>query len=87
VGYPFLLWLDPLARFSGLFVLGNRGPRLGLGLSAAGFLALLMLDVLRPHVWCACACPLGAFQDLLASLPRPWRSLLQRKYNDPRGEQ
>jgi len=82
LGYPFLLWLDPLARFAGLFVLGDRGPRLGLGLAIAGFLALLLLDVLRPHAWCACACPLGAFQDLSASLPGSLRSLLQRKYRD-----
>ncbi len=84
LGYPFLLWLDPLARFAGLFVLGDRGPRLGLGLAVAGFLALLMLDLLRPHVWCACVCPLGAFQDLLTSLSGPLRSLLQGKYSSPR---
>jgi ferredoxin-type protein NapF len=83
LGYPFLLWLDPLARFAGLFVLGDRGPRLGLVLSIAGFLALLLLDVLRPHAWCAGVCPLGAFQDLSAALPRSFRSLLWRKRRGP----
>jgi MauM/NapG family ferredoxin protein len=68
LGYPFLLWLDPLARFAGLFVLGDSGPGLGLALSVGSFLALLLLDVLWPNVWCAWVCPLGAFQDLLKSL-------------------
>jgi ferredoxin-type protein NapG len=84
LGYPVLLWLDPLARFAGLFVLGDRGPRLGLGLSIAGFLTLLLLNVLLPHAWCACVCPLGAFQDLSASLSGSVRSLRQRKYRGPR---
>jgi ferredoxin-type protein NapF len=82
-GYPFLLWLDPLARFAGLFVLGDRGPRLGMSLSIAAFLALLLLDVLRPHTWCTRLCPLGAFQDLSASLCGSLRSLRQRKCGDP----
>jgi ferredoxin-type protein NapF len=82
-GYPFLLWLDPLARFAGFFVLGDRGPRLGLTLSIAGFLALLLLDVLCPHVWCTRLCPLGAFQDLSASLSGSLRSLLQRRDRGP----
>lgn len=79
LGYPFLLWLDPLARFAGLFALGDRGPRLGLALSAAGFLALLLLDLLRPHAWCACVCPLGAFQDVSTALSGSLRSWLRGK--------
>lgn len=70
LGYPFLLWLDPLARFAGLSVLGDRGSGVALGLSAGGFAALLVLDLLCPHIWCARLCPLGAFQDLLSALPR-----------------
>jgi MauM/NapG family ferredoxin protein len=85
LGYPFLLWLDPLARFAGLFALGGRGPGLGLGLSVAGFLALLMLDLLYPNVWCACLCPLGAFQDLLSSLSGAFRSVLRREDDDLKG--
>lgn len=68
LGYPCLLWLDPLARFSGLFALGDRGLGLGLDVSIAGFLAVLLLDMLWPNVWCTCLCPLGAFQDLLFAL-------------------
>lgn len=71
LGYPFLLWLDPLARFTGLFALGNRGA--GLDLSAAGFLLLLLLSLLWPKVWCASLCPLGVLQDVLHSSARTLR--------------
>lgn len=60
LGYPLLLWLDPLAIFTGVFSLGHTG-----WLAAAGFTAVLALSILWPGVWCGRVCPLGAFQDLL----------------------
>jgi ferredoxin-type protein NapF len=69
LGYPLFLWLDPLARFAGLFDLGGQGPTLGAALPVAGFLAMLVFGFLWPNSWCGCVCPLGALQDLLSSLP------------------
>jgi ferredoxin-type protein NapF len=73
LGYPLLLWLDPLAIFTGMFAL--REPRLGYGawLSAAGFGALVILNLMWPNAWCGFVCPLGAFQDLLYVVPRSVR--------------
>ena len=68
LGYPFLLWLDPLARFAGLSALGDGDLGAALVLSVGGFAALLVLDLLWPHLWCTRLCPLGAFQDLLSGL-------------------
>jgi len=79
LGYPFLLWLDPLARFAGLFDLGTSGLTLGTILSTTAFLVMLMVSLLWPGAWCGRVCPLGAFQDLLSLVPKSFRSLVQRK--------
>lgn len=73
LGYPLLLWSDPLAIFSGAF---------GIAESRTGWLMLLPLllvlttSVVWPHIWCSRICPLGALQDALthlASYARPKR--------------
>ncbi len=79
LGYPFLLWLDPLARFAGLFDLGDSGLRLGAILSMIAFLAILTISLLWPGAWCGRVCPLGAFQYLWSLVPKSFRSLVQRK--------
>ncbi|MEN6575226.1 MAG: 4Fe-4S dicluster domain-containing protein [Phycisphaerales bacterium] len=79
LGYPFLLWLDPLARFAGLFDLGSRGPTLGVVFSMVTFLAMLAISFRWPNAWCGCVCPLGAFQDLLSLVFQSLRSLVRRK--------
>lgn len=65
LGYPLLLWLDPLALFAGAF--GPGQWHLGYG---AGLAAVVILSLVRPHTWCGFLCPLGAFQDLLYAVPR-----------------
>lgn len=66
LGYPVLLWLDPLAIFSGFFSAG-RQPAGAIGLlMVAGLPALVAISWLMPNVWCTRFCPLGATQDLVA---------------------
>jgi len=79
LGYPFLLWLDPLARFAGLFDLGDSGLRLGAILSMIAFLAILTISLLWPGAWCGRVCPLGAFQDLWSLVSTSFRWRVQRK--------
>jgi ferredoxin-type protein NapF len=70
VGYPLLLWLDPMAILAGLFGLW-RQPLGSAGMvTALGLPALLVLGWLLPNAWCGRLCPLGATQDLLAALGR-----------------
>lgn len=72
-GYPILLWLDPLALFSGLFGVLGPEPRLATLVSALGIPALLLFSLLWPGLWCARVCPLGALQELLWQMPRSRR--------------
>ncbi|KPK46721.1 MAG: hypothetical protein AMK72_09395, partial [Planctomycetes bacterium SM23_25] len=62
LGYPVLLWLDPLAMFSG-FVGVWRWP---LGIAAAvpalGLAVVGLISVLAPNAWCGRLCPLGGMQ-------------------------
>lgn len=78
-GYPLFLWLDPLAIFSGIFLPLERPAALISWISALLFLSLLILSLLRPNLWCARLCPLGACQDLLSAVSRSGRSLLRDK--------
>jgi ferredoxin len=69
-GYPFLLWMDPLALFAGFFsvtrIAGGGMPLLGV----AGLPIVAAISVWFPGLWCTRICPLGATQDLLALAQR-----------------
>jgi len=80
VGFPVLLWLDPLAIFTG--AVGAAGGRLtAAGALAGGALAaLVLLSIALPGAWCGAICPLGATQDLLA-----WPVRMLRRGRAPEG--
>jgi ferredoxin-type protein NapF len=66
LGYPLLLWLDPLALFTASF--GALGPSV-LPAAYCGAIALavvLLASLLWPGVWCMRLCPLGGLLDILA---------------------
>ena len=65
LGYPLLLWLDPLAMFSGFVSAFRPATWPAAAASAALFVGLLVLSLFLPGAWCARLCPLGALQDLL----------------------
>ena len=66
LGYPFFLWLDPLALFNG-FLNAWRPPLAFATLAAGlGLPALLLFDLIWPRVWCQRLCPLGTAQEWLS---------------------
>jgi ferredoxin-type protein NapF len=76
VGYPVLLWMDPLAIFSGFFSTRMLPLSFVSGfLSASGLGMLLLLSLSSGSIWCARICPLGGTQDLLTAIATKLRSL------------
>jgi ferredoxin-type protein NapF len=75
LGYPMLLWLDPLGMFAGLFRLGGTNRDAALWLSVLGVPVVVLLSLVWPNLWCGHVCPLGALQDLLGQPQRLWARL------------
>jgi ferredoxin-type protein NapF len=74
VGYPFLLWMDPLGLFGGAFSVRTAGSaRCGI-FAGIGFVILIVLSLTSGALWCARLCPLGGLLDLVSSLKRLFKS-------------
>ncbi len=65
VGYPLFIWLDPLSLFSGFFSALRFPLILGSSAMGVGLVIVLLLNVVRPNLWCERLCPLGAAQKML----------------------
>ncbi len=63
IGYPLLLWLDPLALLSGAFTLTAAPHATSTWMYVIGIVGVLLLSLIWPHSWCGSVCPLGGFQD------------------------
>ncbi len=68
VGYPVLLWMDPLALFSSPFTIQGAADLLSSVLAVAVLGILILSTLLLGLVWCVRVCPLGGVQELLASI-------------------
>lgn len=73
VGYPVLLWLDPLALFTAAFGLQQASAVPESRWYAGGIVAVLGLSLIWPGIWCMRVCPLGAFHEVLFRLGGPLR--------------
>jgi ferredoxin-type protein NapF len=65
LGYPLLLWLDPLGMFASVFRLGDPTWDTVWWLAVSGVPLVVVLSLIWPNLWCGHVCPLGALQDLL----------------------
>ena len=79
LGYPFLLWLDPLAVFANVPFLARLNLNAGMWLPATGFIAVVIISLIWPRVWCDRICPLGACQDMLFRLLSGLHSIMSSK--------
>jgi len=78
LGYPLLLWLDPLAMFSGLLGIRHIKTIPAIAWNAMGIAIALVLSMVWPGIWCARLCPLGALQDFLTRLNRMVSKIVTR---------
>jgi ferredoxin-type protein NapF len=67
LGYPVLLWLDPLALLSNSVGRFDNRAASALSWGLLGFAFILIVSAGWPHAWCARLCPLGGLQDVLAA--------------------
>jgi ferredoxin-type protein NapF len=74
IGYPVLLWMDPLSIFSSALALRSADSAIAGILAGLGLGVLILLSLASGQIWCSRICPLGGTQDLLAWAGSPWTS-------------
>ena len=52
VGYPLLIWLDPLCIFNGFFAAWRTPFTVAALTTGIGFVAILVMSVIAPNIWC-----------------------------------
>jgi ferredoxin-type protein NapF len=71
LGFPILIYLDPVVMwksfFDGMVV---HQDLIFVFLKSLGLVAILLISVLFPHLWCARLCPLGGLQDIFSKIRR-----------------
>ena len=67
-GFPLFIFLDPMSIFNGFFGSLIHFSITGIIASVAGFLLLLIIQLIWPGLWCKRLCPLGGLQLLVSDL-------------------
>lgn len=65
VGYPVLLWMDPLCIFSSPFAINKATNPFSVALVCLGLGVLLGATFVFGMAWCVRICPLSGLQDML----------------------
>jgi ferredoxin-type protein NapF len=65
VGYPVLMWMDPLCIFSSPFAMNKATNPYSVALVSLGLGTLVGATFVFGMLWCVRICPLSGFQDML----------------------
>jgi ferredoxin len=68
VGYPVLLWMDPLCIFSSPFAVNKATNPISVFLVCLGLGVLVAGTFVFGMLWCVRICPLSGMQDMLFSM-------------------
>ncbi|HEX4002349.1 MAG TPA: 4Fe-4S dicluster domain-containing protein [Candidatus Acidoferrales bacterium] len=68
VGYPVLMWMDPLCIFSSPFAANKATNPLSVLLVSLGLGVLVGATFVFGMAWCVRICPLSGFQDMLFAM-------------------
>ncbi len=79
VGYPLLLWTDPLAIFGSSLAIRVAGGVMSGVLAGVLLSVLILLSLTSGSIWCARICPLGAIQDLLSSAKSRFEDAMKKR--------
>ncbi len=77
VGYPLLLWLDPLALLSAAITSFTLPGNVAAWWLLSGLVAVLVLSLTWPNVWCAKICPLGGTQEAVFAVGKSLRNMVR----------
>ncbi|MBP5320993.1 MAG: 4Fe-4S binding protein [Kiritimatiellae bacterium] len=82
LGDPLLIWLDPLCIFNGFFA-AWRTPLTGIAaVTGIGFVAILLLSLIAPNIWCHRLCPLGGLEEALMLFAKRFKTAPAAKSDD-----
>jgi len=70
VGWPLLLWLDPLSIFTASLNASVWPVDIVAAVSLGAMAFIVLLSLVLPKFWCLRLCPLGGTQDLLFGVVR-----------------
>jgi ferredoxin-type protein NapF len=77
VGYPVLLWMDPLCIFSSPFALNKSTNPVSVILVCLGLGVLVGATFIVGMLWCVRICPLSGLQDMLFAIRKAaWNRLM-----------
>lgn len=84
VGYPVLMWMDPLCIFSSPFAVNKATNPYSVILVSLGLGTLVGATFLFGMLWCVRICPLSGFQDMLyLSRKALWTKFTARSRTSP----
>lgn len=74
VGYPVLIWTDPLCIFNGFFAAWREPLTWLSAATASGFILIIIASLIAPNIWCHRLCPLGGLEEWLTQLGKMFKT-------------